>query len=178
MHQEGRDDFTSGVTVDLGFGFTGRFDVLNVEGEGFGGMANLMADPSDFGVVRRLSVTSTPRPRRDQALRRRPAGPRARPPGVGPRRGPISVGARFYGVPAGDPRVLDGDILQVLVYDRVLDEGRAPEVEAYLAARLGGEDPIVRPGKPVVGSRSSPCGTPRRSRSWCRASRRGSCPST
>src|SRR5262249_7823051 len=41
MHQQGREDFTSGVTVDMGAGFTGRFDVLNVEGEGFGGMANL-----------------------------------------------------------------------------------------------------------------------------------------
>ena len=45
MHQEGRDDFTSGVTVDMGFGFTGRFDALNVEGKGFGGMTNLMAVP-------------------------------------------------------------------------------------------------------------------------------------
>ena len=48
-----------------------RFDTLNVEGEGFGGMANLLAEPSDFGVVRRMTVTSSPGPGGTKLFHRR-----------------------------------------------------------------------------------------------------------
>ena len=58
-HEQGEPDFTTGVTVDMGAASTMNFDVLNVEGEGFGGMQSLLASPSIFGVVRRMIVTST-----------------------------------------------------------------------------------------------------------------------
>src|SRR4029077_4595814 len=57
--EPGEVDFTSGVTVDMGAAFSMNFDTLNVEGEGFGGMQNLLAEPSTFGVVRAMVVTSS-----------------------------------------------------------------------------------------------------------------------
>lgn len=150
MNQEGKDDFTSGLTMDMGFGFSSRFETLNVEGNGFGGMANLMAEPSEFGVVRRMTVTSTPGPGGTKAyLEGRPGRSRDRKDTVlvADR---VTVGARRYGGSAVRG-FLDGDILQVLVYDRVLGETERTQVEGYLAARYGGKAPIVRPGRPVVG---------------------------
>ena len=62
MNQTGKNDYTTGLTLDLGPGTTGRFDALNVEGAGFGGWNNLLRDASDFGAVRRLAVVATPGP--------------------------------------------------------------------------------------------------------------------
>jgi putative heme-binding domain-containing protein len=151
MHENGRDDFTSGINVDMGFAFTGRFDVLNIEGEGFGGMANLQADASPFGVVRRLSITSQVGP---EGTRLYVDGQPARSRDRGPSTLEVDrvlVGARHYGFPPSVHGFLDGDILQLLIYDRVLDEAERREVEAYLAGRLGGPGPIVRPARPGVG---------------------------
>ncbi|WZP00352.1 ThuA domain-containing protein [Isosphaeraceae bacterium EP7] len=150
INQEGKDDFTSGLNLDMGFGFSSRFETINVEGNGFGGMANLMASPSDFGVVRRMTVTSTPGPGGTKTyLDGRPGGSRDRKDSVliADR---VTVGARRYGADAVRG-FLDGDILQVLVYDRVLDEAERTQVEGFLAARYGGKAPIVRPGRPAVG---------------------------
>jgi putative heme-binding domain-containing protein len=161
MHQQDREDFTSGVTVDMGFGYSGRFDALNVEGKGFGGMANLMAVPSDFGVVRRMTISSAPGPK-GTTLRMddQPAKSRDRAPSacVVDR---IMVGARFFGNPPSDRGFLDGDILEILVYDRVLDQAERKTVEGYLAARHGGKDQVVRParlgpGKPLIAVRNPP----------------------
>ena len=150
MNQEGKDDFTSGLTIDMGFGFSSRFETLNVEGNGFGGMANLMAEPSEFGVVRRMTVTSTPGPGGTKVhLDGGPGRSRDRKETVlvADR---VTVGARRYGGPAVRG-FLDSDIFEVLVYDRVLAEAERTQVEGYLASRYGGKAPIVRPGRPVVG---------------------------
>jgi hypothetical protein len=151
MNQEGREDFTSGLTVDMGFGFTGKFDVLNVEGKGFGGMDNLMADPSGFGVVRRMTITSSPgRSGTKLWVDGRPGRVRDRKESV------LDVdrllsGARYYGLPPIIRGYFDGDILEVLLYDRLLDDAERQEVEGYLAAKLGGKAPIVREGRPTIG---------------------------
>ena len=154
-HEQGQVDFTSGVTVDMGSGFTARFDTLNVEGEGFGGMLNLMAEPSEFGVIRRMGVTSAPGRGGTKLYVGRQVRAVARPQPSVLDVDRIIVGARYFGFPPAIRGFLDGDILQVLVYDRVLDEAERREVEAYLAARLGGKTSITRPrpargGKPLV----------------------------
>jgi putative heme-binding domain-containing protein len=151
MHQDGREDYTSAFNVDRGPGFTGRFDTVNVEGPGFGGAVNLMADTSDFGVVRRFAVTS--------ALG--PGGTRLTTDGRSARARDrtdatfnadrLLIGARFFGFPPAVHGFLEGDILQVLLYDRALDDAERREVEAYLAARLGPDGPVVRPARPGVG---------------------------
>jgi glucose/arabinose dehydrogenase len=154
-HEQGQVDFTSGITVDMGSGFTTRFDTLNVEGEGFGGMLNLMAEPSDFGAVGRMGVTSAPgRGGTKLYTDGKAARSRDRQSSVLDV-DRIIVGARYFGFPAAIRGFLDGDILQVLVYDRVLDDAERREVEAFLTASLEGKTTITRPrpprgGKPLV----------------------------
>jgi putative heme-binding domain-containing protein len=154
-HEQGQVDFTSGVTVDMGSGFSTKLDTLNVEGEGFGGMLNLMAEPFEFGVVRRMSVTSAPGHGGTKLyVDGKAARSRGRQPSVLDI-DRITIGARYFGFPPEIRGFLDGDILQVLVYDRVLPEAERRKVEAYLAARLGGKASITRPlptrgGKPLV----------------------------
>jgi putative heme-binding domain-containing protein len=150
-HAAGREDYTSGTTVDLGPGFAGRFEALNVEGRGFTGADNLMAGRSDFGVVRRLTVTSTTGPGGTRLLvDGRPARSRDRAESIldADR---LLVGARFYGVPPSIRGFFDGDVFQVLLYDRVLDEGERRQVEDYLAARLGVAGTTTRPARARAG---------------------------
>jgi putative heme-binding domain-containing protein len=160
-HEQEEVDFTSGVTIDMGAAFTMRFDSLNVEGEGFGGMQNLLAEPSSFATVRRMVVTSSPGPRGTKLYMDGKAA-RARD-----RKASILdvdrivAGARYFGFPPVIQGFLDGDILQILVYDRVLDEAQRKEVESYLTARTGGSGPITRPlpskpGKPLVSIANPP----------------------
>ena len=78
------------------------------------------------------------------------------------------MGARFFGFPPAIRGFLDGDILQVLVYDRVLDEAERREVEDYLAAR----DSAARPRSSdraarAPASRWSPSRTRLPCRCWC-----------
>ena len=160
-HEQGEVDFTSGVTVDMGAGFTMRFDTLNVEGEGFGGMPNLLAEPSEFGMVRRMTVTSSPGPGGTKLyMDGKPARSRDRKASILDV-DRIIVGARYFGFPPAIRGFLDGDILQILVYDRVLDEAERKEVESYLAARTGGKR-SDHPSAPVKtpASRWSPSPNP------------------
>ena len=114
-------------------------------------MLNLMADPSDFGVVRRMTVTSAPGPGGTKLyVDGKAAGSRDRGPSVLDV-DRIIVGARYFGFPPAIRGFLDGDILQVLVYDRVLDEAERRQVEDYLAARHGGKGSIVAPARPGAG---------------------------
>ena len=106
-----------------------------------------MADPSDFGVVRRLTITSAPGAGRHEA-RRATAGPAGRATGrtsvLDVDR--ILVGARYFGFPPSVHGFLDGDILQVLLYDRVLDE----------AERTRGRGVSRRAGSAATGRSSGP----------------------
>jgi putative heme-binding domain-containing protein len=161
MHEQGQADFTTGVTVDMGFGFTTSFDTLNVEGEGFGGMQNLLAEPSDFGTVRRMTVTSTPgRGGTKLFLDGKPAHSRDRQASVLDI-DRLTAGARFFGFPPEIRGFADADILQALVYNRVLSESERQQVEHYLAARLGGITSITRTrpsrgDKPLISVKNPP----------------------
>ncbi len=160
-HEQGEVDFTSGVTVDMGAAFTMKFESLNVEGEGFGGERSLLADPSSFGVVRQMVVTSSARLRATKLdMDGKPARARDRMASILDV-DRIVVGARYFGPRPAIQGFLDGDILQILVYDRVLDYAERKQVESYLAARTGGSGPITRPlpskpGKPLVSVANPP----------------------
>ncbi len=150
MHQDRQPDFTSAYTLDLGPGFTGRFESLNVEGNGFGGAGNLMADASEFGVVRRMAITSAAGAGGTKLwVDGKPGRSRDRKESelIADR---LLVGARFYGSPPDVRGFLEGDILQILLYDRVLDQAERREVEGYLASRPG-EGSIVRAARPGIG---------------------------
>ncbi len=176
-HEQGEVDFTSGVTIDMGAALTLRFESLNVEGEGFGGERSLLAEPSSFGVVRRMVVTSSSGPHATKLyMDGKPARDRDRNASILDV-DRIVAGARYFGPRPAIQGFLDGDILQILFYDRVLSEPERKEVENYLTARTGGAGLITRPRHQKPASRSPPSLTRRPSRCWCPASSPGNCPS-
>lgn len=153
MNQAGKNDYVSGLTIDLGPAPSDHFATLNPEGAGFGGAVNLMKDAFDFGTGHRITVASAPdksgtrlwidgqltgqRPRSDSRLHV----------------DQLTLGARCYNNEGGPPRVcgfLDGDILEVLIYDRQLDEAERKQVEQYLATRYG-QVKVAIPRRPVEG---------------------------
>ncbi len=151
----GRKDYESGFTIDLGPQPSGRFDALSVEGRGFGGASDLIATGGDFGVFRVLEVTigegpggitvrvdGEPQGRRDRA-----AGPVAVDE--------LTLGARFYSneaVPNFVQGFFDGDIAEVLIYDRALPVTEADQVTRYLRAKHDGLTTALasdRAGRPL-----------------------------
>jgi putative heme-binding domain-containing protein len=153
LNQAGRNDYVSGLTIDQGWLGTTRFEALNVEGAGFGGAVNLMTEPGEFGTVERLCVTSAPGPGGTRLyVNGKPAGRRDRAESV-LRMDQLTVGARYY-TNGGPPQVrgfLDGDVLEVLIYDRVLSDAERAAVERYLLAKHGDRRKVPLPPKAVVG---------------------------
>ncbi len=122
MNEEGRNDYTSGLNLDQGPGRSRRFTTLNAEGKGFGGAVNLLKEPSDFGIVRRIVLTSTPGPGGTKLyVDGKPQGTRDRADGrLSMDR--LTVGARCYNNEGGKANArgfFEGDLLEVLIYDRV-----------------------------------------------------------
>ena len=71
MHQEEPGRLHERPDRRYGRGVHRQFDALNVEGKGFGGMTNLMSVPSDFGVVRQMTISSASGLEGRRARRRR-----------------------------------------------------------------------------------------------------------
>ncbi len=154
MNRQGSNDYVSGLTLDLGPFGSRRLETINVEGSGFGGALNLLVEPSAFGVVRRMTIASTPgRGGTTLSVDGHPARSRDRADSI-LFADQWVVGARRYNNEGGAPNVrgfLDGDILEILLYDRLLDEKERAEVEAYLARRHGERRTIEPPQRPTVG---------------------------
>lgn len=152
MNQKEQEDYTSGLTVDLGPLPAERFANLNVEGKGFIGANNLLDHPSEFDFVRRIVVTSAPGKGGTKLLIDGVAN-KSRDRAEGTLEvDQLLVGARRYGFPPYVQGFFDGDVFQVLLYDRVLDESECKAVDAYLASRIGTRGPIVHHDRPKAGS--------------------------
>ncbi len=140
MNQEGKNDYTSGLTVDQGPGVSERFETLNVEGAGFGGAVNLMRGGSPFGTGVRITVASSPGKGGTRLwIDGKLVGQRDRAESL-LHNDQFTLGARCYNNEGGPPRVqgfLTGDILELLVYDRILEDAERRNVEEYLTARHG-----------------------------------------
>ena len=150
--QDGQLDYTSGITLDMGPGLSGRFETLNVEGKGFNGAENLLEAPSKFGDLRQITVTSTSAPGGTKLyLDGKVAHSRDRAESLMDV-DRMFVGARYYGSPASIRGFLDGDVLHVLLYGRVLDASEREEVERYLAKRLAEFGSLTRPRRAIVGN--------------------------
>lgn len=132
----GKRDYESGLNIDFGPVATPKFSVLNAEGAGFGGVANLRKADSPFGQLIALELTSDTKSVR-LAINGKDEGQRPR---TGGRIGmdEITVGARFYNngpgtqLAAGFARC---DIAELLVYDRTLSADELQSVRAYLNAK-------------------------------------------
>ncbi len=156
INREGVNDYSSGLNVDMANGAKKNFDFVNVEGVGFIGVQDLMTSTVPFGEAHALTITAqagtngarlyvdgvvqeeffrntTPhKSRRNQKAAAKNAAPVF---GFDQ----LTVGARFFSNTGEPPYVqgfFEGDLIEVLIYDRVLSEGERAEVEKYLKAKL------------------------------------------
>src|SRR5262249_10981339 len=58
-HETGKNDFTTGLNIDLGLTATTDFGQLSVEGRGFAGPRNLMDRAAPFGAFPVIAITSS-----------------------------------------------------------------------------------------------------------------------
>jgi tetratricopeptide (TPR) repeat protein len=133
-NEAGRRDFETGFNLDLGPGASTRFDFLNVEGRGFSFAHNLLNTPSPFGTLHVLELVVAPEKPVRLFLDGKPSG--ERPFGPAPLRlDEITVGARYCPDGPGVPDIrafLQGDIAEVLVYNRALSADETKSVRQYL----------------------------------------------
>jgi putative heme-binding domain-containing protein len=130
-----RRDYESGLTIDLGPGPTFRFEQLNVEGRGFGGANDLLESASDFGTLHTLEASFDPAAKLVRLIfdgklhGTRPFTPTELSFEE------LTVGARFYTNGPGAQEVrgpFQGDIAELLAYNRVLSESETKTVREYL----------------------------------------------
>jgi putative heme-binding domain-containing protein len=140
-HQTGKNDYTTGFNIDQGSGPTGRFEHLNVEGKGFTGMRNLMRSMHPFGPFHILEVScQVGRNGVRLWIDGEPAGQRDREPGA-LALDALALGARCYSNTPDPPFLsgfFDGDIAEVLLYDRVLPDGVRSAIRTYLTGKHNG----------------------------------------
>ena len=135
------NDYQTGFNLDLGGKTTPTFSMLNAEGAGFGGERNLLTTQLDFGTFHVFGFISEPGANRvrlfvDGTLQ----GRRDRAPSS-MKIDDLVIGARLYSnsadpVAAASP--FDGDIAEVLVFDRALNDDERAKVERYLVVKHSG----------------------------------------
>jgi putative heme-binding domain-containing protein len=139
--EKGKNDYQTGINIDVGHEIRRRFDRLNVEGHGFGGEANLMKADLGLGTFPILTVTSTPGKDGIQLyVDGRASGRRARGPGP-LRMDEIRIGSRYYifqSPAAIEQGFFHGMIAEVLVYSRLLTASERADVEKYLETKYAG----------------------------------------
>ncbi|HXG46944.1 MAG TPA: ThuA domain-containing protein [Methylomirabilota bacterium] len=138
LSRAGFNDYTSGLTLDLGGAASRRFETLNAEGVGFGGAVDVMTDAFDFGAFHVVSLVCSSGPdgvrtfvdgRAQTARDRQPSSLGA---------DLITVGARHYSNMPEPPHAqgfLDGAVAEVLVYDRALEDAERRAIEESLLAK-------------------------------------------
>lgn len=155
LNGAGANDFTSGLTLDQGPNPSPRLEFFNVEGAGFPGARNLMKGGVDFGVLKRWCLTTASGPGETklyangvlQGQRDRERSSLALDQ--------FTLGARCYTL-GGPPEVrgfFEGDVAEVLVYGRVLNDAERIAVDQYLARKHGNDRKVAIPpraGKPLV----------------------------
>ena len=151
VNEFARNDYTSGLTIDLGPGGTGDFGFVNVEGAGSAGAVNLLKGAKALGAFHTLTVISEAGAAGTRLLLdREPSEGRERKASVW-RVDEVAVGARRYSnVPNLAPYVqgfFHGEIAEVLVYERVLAPPEREQVQKYLATKYASLKPV--PGDPA-----------------------------
>ena len=137
MNREGVNDYVSGLNLDQGHAPSQKFQEINVEGAGFGGERDLMDATTDFGRPHLITVVCGAGPAGVKVfLDGKQVGQRDRQP-VALRMDRLTVGARFYnnGGPADVRGFFEGDLAELLVFDRALSAAEREQVEKYLAQK-------------------------------------------
>ncbi|HEV3022699.1 MAG TPA: hypothetical protein VGX76_09525, partial [Pirellulales bacterium] len=156
FNEQGKNDYITGLTVDLGGAPSAGFETLNLEGLGFGGAVDLCNDVLPFGPFHTLeAVIGTGPGSVKLSVDGKPQAGRDRMPGK-LRMDELYLGARYYGN-GEPPRVqgfFDGALAEVLVYDRLLSDDERRAVREYLSAKHAGLPPLsverIAGGKPLV----------------------------
>jgi putative heme-binding domain-containing protein len=138
LNETGKNDYTTGVTIDQNGPPSSQFNQLNVEGKGFGGAVNLMKETQPFSTFHVLAVrVKAGKAGVQLVVDGKSAGQRNRGPGP-VRMDQITLGARFYSNTPDSPSwrgFLDGDIAEVLLYQRAVTDDELKEISAYLQAK-------------------------------------------
>ena len=133
-------DYESGLTIDLGPGPSFKFDQLNIEGKGFGGANDLLNSTSDFGTLHTIeAVFDATANQVTLNLDGKLEGTRPFTPSK-MSFDEVTVGARFYTNGPGAQEVrgpFQGDIAELLVYNRVLTDAETTSVRQYLNRKYG-----------------------------------------
>ncbi len=153
LNETGKYDYLTGLTLDQTGEASPAFDHVNLEGAGFVGAVNLLKSSRPFGEKRILEVRCTPG---DEGVRLFldgvAAGKRKRGPGT-LRMDDVTLGARFCGNATEPPGLFgfyDGDVAEVLLYDRVLADDESQTVTAYLRDKYAKLDAALpRTGQPL-----------------------------
>jgi putative heme-binding domain-containing protein len=134
-NETGKNDYITGLTIDLTGNGSERFDRLNVEGKGFGGAVNLLKGSHPFSEFHVVAVrVKAGKGGVQLQVDGKPAGQRDRDPGP-LRLDQITLGARFYSNTPDAPTwtgFFDGDIAEVLLYQRAVSDDELRKVNAYL----------------------------------------------
>jgi putative heme-binding domain-containing protein len=137
----GRNDYTSGMNLDLGSIATPGVTRVNAEGTGFSGEGNLCTSPLPFrqwAVVALVCGTGPGGVR--LYIDGRAQGARDRTPAALDL-DELTLGARHYSNDANRPYAqdfLEGDVAEALVYTEPLPEADRTSVEGYLLSKYAG----------------------------------------
>ena len=130
-----RRDYESGLTLDLGPGPTRALDQINVEGRGFSGASDVLTTTAPFGTVHIFETHVDASAKEIRFLMDgRSEGTRAFQPDALSLE-ELTLGARYYTNGPGEQQVrgsFQGDLSELLVFDRVLSAAEAQAVREYL----------------------------------------------
>ncbi len=131
----GGRDYQTGFTVDLGPAASTQLQWINVEGRGFSGIGNLLAEPQPLGQLHLLEITFSAAQSRVE-LRLDGKVQRHRPwqPGVIDAQ-EMTLGARYYTNGPGPQQVrgfLAGSVAEVMLFARELSPQQRQQVRRYL----------------------------------------------
>ena len=145
MRAAGGNDYQTGINVDQGPFSSSRFDVVNVEGAGFGGVRNLSTTAAEFLRLRRLCLSCSVGNDGVQLwIDGKPNGKRDRAAST-LRMDQLLVGARVYGGSEDPQGFFAGAIAEIILYDRVLSEQERGAVDDYLAAKYAAIETVPPP---------------------------------
>ncbi len=140
-NQSNRRDYETGFTVDMNYPYSAFLSDINIEGRGFGGARNLISTALPFGQLDTLETTASAERKSVQlVVNGQPGGKRDFKPGeiIADE---LTLGARYYENSNGPQRVqgfLQGDIAEVLLFNRALTDAETKTVRKYLDEKHAG----------------------------------------
>jgi len=142
FNRAGRNDYQSGLNLDLGGQPTADFSRVNVEGAGSGGERNLLTTPQPFGRWNTFTLVTRPGTNGIRLfVNSQVQGARDRAPNSVLRADEFRIGVRHFDNNGAFPATdcpFNGDIAEVLVFNRALSSADRAAVENFLATKHAG----------------------------------------